>query len=110
MEFFGGNTFILRSVPVLLQGGDFIGLIEELIDGLQSFEKLTPLDEKIHEVLERMACHRQVRAGQKLEGEEIEALLAEMKATPFSGQCPHGRPSILEIPFDEVEKWFKRRV
>lgn len=110
IEFFGGNTFLLRAIPVLLEGTDFVSLIEDIVDSLQSVEKLTPIEEKIHEVLERMACHRQVRAGDRLSHEEIQALLDGMKTTNFAGQCPHGRPSILEIPFDEMEKWFKRRV
>lgn len=110
VEFFGGNTFILRSIPALLQGSDFVSLIEDLVESLQSFEKMTPLEERINEVLERMACHRQVRAGDRLSPEEIGVLLKEMGETRFSGQCPHGRPSILEIPFGEVEKWFRRRV
>jgi DNA mismatch repair protein MutL len=110
VEFFGGNTFILRTIPTLLEGGDVVGLIEELIESLQSVGKLTPLEEKIHEVLERMACHAQVRAGQRLTNEEIEALIGEMGRTKFAGQCPHGRPSILEVPFDQIEKWFKRKV
>jgi len=110
VEFFGGHTFLLRSIPILLEGTDFVSLIEEIIESLQAFEKLTPLEEKIHEVLETMACHRQVRAGDKLGHEEIAFLLKEMKSTPSSGQCPHGRPSILEISFSEMEKWFKRRL
>ncbi len=110
VEFFGGNTFILRTIPTLLEGSDVVSLIEELIDSLESVGKLTPLEEKIHEVLERMACHAQVRAGQRLSNEEIEALISEMGRTRFAGQCPHGRPSVLEVPFGEIEKWFKRRV
>lgn len=110
VEFFGGNTFILRTIPTLLEGTDIVSLVEELIESLQSFEKLTPFDERVHEILEWMACHRQVRAGDRLTNEEIDALLKEMETTRFSGQCPHGRPSVLEVPFDEIEKWFKRRV
>jgi len=110
IEFFGGNTFIVRSTPSLLDGTDIVELVRELIESLESFEKLTPLDERIHEVLERMACHRQVRAGDRLSNVEIEALLAEMQSTKFAGQCPHGRPSVLEVPFNEMEKWFKRRL
>lgn len=110
VAFFGGNTFIVRSIPTLLDGTDIVALVHEIVDGLESFEKLTPLEERIHEVLERMACHRQVRAGDRLSNEEIEALLKEMGSTRFAGQCPHGRPSVLEISFDEIEKWFKRRL
>ena len=110
IEFFGGNTFLLRSTPTLLQGTDMIALILDVIDSLESVEKLTPLEEKVHEVLERMACHRQVRAGDRLSSEEIEFLLKEMQSTPNAGQCPHGRPSVLEVPFGEIERWFKRKL
>lgn len=110
VEFFGGNTFIIRSVPILLDGTDFVSLVTDLVESLQSFEKLSPLTERIHEVLERIACHRQVRAGDRLTNEEIAFLLEEMKRTDFRNQCPHGRPSILQVPFNEIEKWFKRRL
>lgn len=110
IEFFGGNTFILRTIPTLLEGTDFVSLIEGLIESLQSFEKLTPLEERIHEVLEQMACHAQVRAGDRLSNQEIEALLQEIDSKNIPRQCPHGRPSILEVPFSEVEKWFKRKL
>lgn len=110
VEFFGGNTFILRTIPVLLEGTDCVSLIVDLIEALQSFEKLTPLEERIHEVLERIACHRQVRAGDRLTNEEIGALLREMVTTPSAGQCPHGRPAVIEVPFADIEKWFRRRL
>ncbi len=110
VSFFGGNTFLVRSIPTLLEGTDIVGLIGDVIESLGAFEKLTPLEERLHEVLERMACHRQVRAGDRLSNEEIEALLKEMGSTRFAGQCPHGRPSVLEVGFEEIEKWFRRRV
>ncbi len=110
VEFFGGNTFILRTLPTLLEGTDIVAMIRDLVESLQSFEKLTPLDEQIHEVLERMACHRQVRAGDRLTNEEIAALLDQMSEHHTPLQCPHGRPAVLQIPFDDVEKWFKRRL
>ncbi len=110
IEFFGGNTFILRSFPTLLEGADKIALIEELIESLASVEKLTPLEERLHEVLERMACHRQVRAGDRLANEEIASLIDQLEKNRTPLQCPHGRPSVLEVPFSEIEKWFKRRL
>ncbi|QQR80709.1 MAG: hypothetical protein IPJ69_00620 [Deltaproteobacteria bacterium] len=110
IEHFGGNTFLLRTIPILLEGTDIIELIEDIAESLQSVEKLTPFHQRIHEVLERMACHGQVRAGDQLTHPEIEALIAEMKITNFAGQCPHGRPSVLEVSFSELEKMFKRKV
>lgn len=110
LEPFGRSSFILRSAPVLLSGEDYVRLVLDLVDSLQSDGKLEPLREKVHHVLETMACHRQVRAGDRLADREIQALLDEMERTNFSYSCPHGRPSVLQVPFDEIEKWFKRRL
>ena len=110
VEFFGGHTFILRTVPVLLSDASCVALIQDLIQEIQAFEKLTPIEERVHEILERMACHAQVRAGDRLTPLEIEALLAEMEQTRFAYSCPHGRPALLQIPFGEIEKWFRRKI
>ncbi len=110
VEPFGRSSFILRAVPALLAGEDCVKLLVDLVDELQSFGKLGPLEEKIHEVLETIACHRQIRAGETLTHEEIGALIDEMEKTDRSYSCAHGRPTKVEIPFSEIEKWFKRRI
>jgi len=110
VEFFGGNTFILRGIPILLEGTDFISLIAALIESLQEHHQLDPFEKRVHEILETMACHQQVRAGDQLSHEEIQSLIQEMNTTRFADQCPHGRPSVLEVSFHELEKLFKRRI
>lgn len=110
VDSFGPNSFALRAIPTLLMGEDSVTLIQDLIEELKSYGKLTPLQERIHEVLETIACHRQIRAGDRLHQEEIEALLQEMTQTNFSYSCPHGRPVKVEISFEEIERWFRRRV
>lgn len=110
VEFFGGNTFILRGIPILLEGTDFISLMAALIESLQEYGQLDPLEKRVYEILETMACHQQVRAGDQLSNEEIQSLVQEMNTTRFADQCPHGRPSVLEVSFDELEKLFKRKV
>jgi DNA mismatch repair protein MutL len=55
-----------------------------------------------------IACHRVVKANLPLPKEEIEYLLQELDRTAFSSSCPHGRPVWKEIPFQEIERMFKR--
>ena len=58
----------------------------------------------------RLACHRSIRAGRRLEAREMSALLREMEATPNAATCSHGRPTFLKLTKAELEKMFGRRV
>ena len=59
-------------------------------------------------MLARLACHSVVRVGQSLGAEQIRALLAAMDTIPFSGNCPHGRPTHVTLSRTELERLFKR--
>jgi DNA mismatch repair protein MutL len=56
-----------------------------------------------------MSCHGSIRAGRRMSGPEMNALLREMEATPLSGQCNHGRPTYVELKLGDIERLFGRR-
>jgi DNA mismatch repair protein MutL len=107
---FGGNTFIIQAVPSLLKDANWNELIGDVIEDLKEFGTLSGLDEHLDDLLATMACHRQIRAHDRLEREEMQALLSQLGKIDFAYTCPHGRPAAVEVSLVEIEKWFKRRL
>lgn len=109
IELFGVSAVLVREIPALLGHVDVSTLIRDLADEIESFGGTLSLKERINEVCSSMACHGSVRAGRKLSQTEMDALLRQMEATPYSGQCNHGRPTYVELQWVDVERLFGRR-
>ena len=109
IESFGPSTVVVRETPALLGETDVAGLIRDLADDLGDVDEALSLKDKLGDVAATMACHGSVRAGRRLNGAEMNALLREMEATPHSGQCSHGRPTYVELKLADIEKLFGRR-
>ncbi len=109
IEAFGEGTLVVREVPALLHRLDVQGLVRDLADELGELGMAVALKERLAEVCGTMACHGSVRAGRRLNAEEMDALLREMEATPHSGQCNHGRPTYVSLSRADIERLFGRR-
>ena len=109
VEAFGAGAIAVREKPALLVKLDIQGLIRDLADDLAEYSQTLSLREKLEDVVGTMACHGSVRAGRRLNGEEMNALLREMETTPHSGQCNHGRPTYVELKLADIERLFGRR-
>lgn len=107
LEPFGGNTFRVLSVPLLLRESQIQTVLEKLTEELEESAASRALEETFNHVLKTMACHAQVRAGDSLSPDELRHLLKEMDAF-HATHCPHGRPTFVEISKSEIEKWFRR--
>jgi DNA mismatch repair protein MutL len=108
MEEFGGNTWLLNAVPVLLIGRDYTAVLRDILEELLTIGKSRPFDDFIEALLARIACHSVVRGSSLLSGLEIGALFAQMDVSGFSANCPHGRPVVCKITLAEIAKMFKR--
>jgi DNA mismatch repair protein MutL len=109
LEAFGAGAVVVREVPALLGAADVKGLVRDLADELAEFGQALSLKEGLEEICGTLACHGSVRAGRRLSGAEMNALLREMEATPHSGQCNHGRPTYVELKLADIERLFGRR-
>jgi DNA mismatch repair protein MutL len=105
---FGPGAVIVREVPAMLGQVDAVGMIRDLADDLAEHDQALSLEARLAHVSATMACHGSVRAGRRLTGEEMNALLREMEATPHSGQCNHGRPTYVELKLSDIERLFGR--
>lgn len=109
IEAFGQGAIAVRETPALLGEMNIQGLIRDLSDDLASYDQALSLKEKFEHVCGTMACHGSVRAGRRLNGAEMNALLRQMEDTPHSGQCNHGRPTYVELKLADIERLFGRR-
>lgn len=109
VEAFGTGAVAVRETPALLGDTDIAGLVKDLAAEIVEHGKGFSLRDRLEAVCSRMACHGSVRAGRRLAADEMNALLRAMEATPYSGQCNHGRPTYVELKLTDIERLFGRR-
>ncbi|HXX70427.1 MAG TPA: DNA mismatch repair endonuclease MutL [Polyangiaceae bacterium] len=99
----GANAVAVHSVPCLLGRYRPERLVRDVVAELGYLAR-RPFAEAADHVIATMACHGSVRAGDALGREECVALLRALDGIDFSGHCPHGRPVITRIGYDELER------
>ncbi|MDF1581235.1 MAG: DNA mismatch repair endonuclease MutL [Desulfuromonadales bacterium] len=108
VEPFGGTTFAVKGTPSILHEADFEKLLLDLVAELDEAGGTEMLLSAVEQVLVTIACHRVVRANQKLSEAEMRALLRQLDEVDFSQHCPHGRPVIHRVSGGDVERFFRR--
>ena len=108
IESFGHRTICVRSVPSLLGLGDIKNLINDLIEELLVLGHFESLERRVDAIISRISCHGSIRSGRVMNAQEMNQLLRQMEATPFSAQCNHGRPTFIELNLSDIEKLFGR--
>ena len=109
LESFGAGAVAVRAVPALLGETDVEGLVKDMAAEISAQGSTNHLKDRLEAIASRMACHGSVRSGRRLSGEEMNALLRQMEATPYSGQCNHGRPTYVALKLSDIERLFGRR-
>jgi DNA mismatch repair protein MutL len=107
-EPFGGATWLLKAVPRVLAGGDYLRTFRDILEELLGLGRSRTFTDALEDILARVACHSAVRGAHPLSTAEIRTLLARMDAADFASNCPHGRPVSRRITLTEIERMFKR--
>jgi DNA mismatch repair protein MutL len=108
VEEFGPNTFQIRAVPALFAGSDPAAALRALVEDFEEDE--SPLQNEIEKKLAARVCKRMaVRAGMPLSPDEQRALLTDLEACDSPRTCPHGRPTMIHLSVDMLERQFGRR-
>ncbi len=107
IEPFGGDSFLVQTVPAILGDQPPDLLIRDLLASAHE-EESSPRRDLVAHIARTAACHRAIRAGQRLRKEEIRALLEELDRARVSATCPHGRPVWVKISNVEVARLFLR--
>ncbi|MFQ5411407.1 MAG: DNA mismatch repair endonuclease MutL [Phycisphaerae bacterium] len=105
---FGPLALAVQSFPTLLHSVDIKTFVGDLLDRLAESGETDSEETLLHTCLDMMACKAAVKAGDPLSTEEIHVLLEQRKLTHRASNCPHGRPTTLELSTHDLEKQFKR--
>jgi len=98
-----GTAVAVHAVPKILSRAHPERLVRDLVAEVGRAAK-RPFNDAVDLVLATMACHGSVRAGDVLSNDEARALLTALDGAAFAGHCPHGRPVVMRLGFDELER------
>ncbi len=108
IEPFGGNTFVVKSIPALLANREIRPLVVEIAEKMAETGFAADIERAIDQSLILMACHGAIRANHPLSEKEINGLLDQLEKCDNPSHCPHGRPTWMNWSFRFFEKSFGR--
>ncbi len=105
---FGERTFLLDALPPFVKASDARQFVIELIDELAAAGRAVNAMRLGEAVVAKTVCRHAVKAHDPLREPELRRLLEDLRACALPYTCPHGRPTLIEMDFRELEKKFGR--
>ena len=105
IEPFGNRSYLIRAIPSLVARANIVEIVSALLDDLAGQPSFDTWEEKI---VQSLACHGAIRAGQQLSGEEMRELIKQLEQTRQPRACPHGRPTMIHLTAHQLDKEFGR--
>ncbi|MFC1656323.1 hypothetical protein ACFL3C_05620, partial [Patescibacteria group bacterium] len=110
MELFGGNTFIIHAVPAPISKEDIDNVLMDVLSDLADNKKTRAVKNPQEKIIEYMACRSAIKFGKDLSLDEMAALIRQLDKLKRPYTCPHGRPSMVKMSFNDLERMFKRKL
>ncbi|HHV72199.1 MAG TPA: DNA mismatch repair endonuclease MutL [Clostridia bacterium] len=104
----GGNTFSVRTIPLITKQTINESLMKNVLEKLISWGKINSTEELIHPFCTVLACRTAIKAGTKVSIEEFDHIWQQLKHTDNPYTCPHGRPTVIKLEKEYFDKKFKR--
>jgi DNA mismatch repair protein MutL len=107
---FGERTFLLDALPPFVKVSNPRKFVLELVDELKAAGQGVNTLRLGEHVVAKTVCRHAVKANDALAGLELENLIEDLRHCQMPYTCPHGRPTMIEMNFKELEKKFGRTV
>ncbi|MCP4583945.1 MAG: DNA mismatch repair endonuclease MutL [candidate division Zixibacteria bacterium] len=107
IEPFGSNAVIIRGVPGYFESSSVEKLFRNLVNGFA--DSLSTGEDPMMALAASVACHAAIKSGETLSQEQMQGLFNRLFDCQEPYQCPHGRPTVVTISREDLEKIFKRR-
>jgi DNA mismatch repair protein MutL len=106
LEPFGETAYLVRAVPAGIADTDIAEALRRLLDQLASDRRIA---DPFGRAAATVACHSSVRAGNAMAIEQIRQLVSDLERTASPRTCPHGRPTLVHVGVEAIERQFGRR-
>ncbi|HHW60930.1 MAG TPA: hypothetical protein GX404_03395 [Syntrophomonadaceae bacterium] len=103
IEAIGPEALVIRAAPGFARGQEAV-IVSELLEFLEEH----PVVEFFHHALSTIACKSAIKAGQRLNMQQMQQVVTELLTSAEWKNCPHGRPTVLQISREELDRRFKR--
>ncbi|MBI3736874.1 DNA mismatch repair endonuclease MutL [Candidatus Sumerlaeota bacterium] len=108
VEHFGGGTFVIQSVPVMFDKLDVPAFLRDLTDDLGRGNIKGEIGRMRHKIGAMAACRAAVKSGDPLSMDQMRGLLDQVLQTSGALRCPHGRPTMLLLTREQLDRQFGR--
>lgn len=107
LRFFGGSTIVVEGIPADVRSGREDSILREVLEAYEEFGETKILSGR-DALAASFACRAAIKSGDKLSQEEMHVLIEQLFQTNMPYVCPHGRPIVIKLAIDELDRRFGR--